>query len=153
MPFEIQIENLNEIREAFRMYPVIANREIQSGLLEAGKVILANEKGESPVGVTAQLRLTIGLRLKSGSVIISPNKQYALSVHQGTRPHYVSVRDKRAPLRLWAIKKGINPYALQKSIMRKGTKANPFVDRTVQKSEWPVRRIFVGVLERIIKSL
>jgi hypothetical protein len=153
MAFEIKIENINEIREAFRMYPVIANKEIQKGLLESGKVIAGREKREAPVGVTAHLRQSIGIRLKKGSVIIVPKKKYAINVHEGTRPHYVSIKSKRAPLRIWAIKKGINPYALQKSIMRKGTKANPFVDRTIQKAEFRVRRIFVSVLEKIIKSI
>jgi hypothetical protein len=153
MAFEIKIENINEIREAFRMYPVAANREIQKGLLESGKVIAGREKREAPVGVTAHLKQSIGIRLKKGSVIIVPKKKYAVAVHEGTKPHYVSVKNKRAPLRIWAIKKGINPYALQKSIMRKGTKANPFVDRTIQKAEYRVRRIFVSVLEKIIKSI
>jgi hypothetical protein len=153
MAFEIKIENINEIREVFRMYPVVANREIQKGLLDSGKVIAGQEKKEAPVGVTAHLRQSIGIRLKKGSVIIVPKKGYAVAVHEGTKPHYVSVKNKRAPLRIWAIKKGINPYALQKSIMRKGTKANPFVDRTIQKAEYRVRRIFVSVLEKIIKSI
>ncbi len=74
MPFEIKIENINEIREVFRMYPVIANREIQNGLLEAGKTISGQEKREAPVGVTAHLKQSIGIRLKSGSVIIVPKK-------------------------------------------------------------------------------
>ncbi len=153
MAFEIKIENLNEIREAFRMYPVISNREIQRGLLDAGKLIAGTEKGEAPVGVTAHLRQSIGIRMRIGSVVIIPSKKYAINVHEGTKPHYVSVKGSRAPLRIWAIKKGLNPYAVQKSIMRKGTKANPFVNRTIQKAEYQVRRIFVGVLERIIKSL
>lgn len=153
MPFEIKIENINEIREVFRMYPVIANREIQNGLLEAGKTISGQEKREAPVGVTAHLKQSIGIRLKSGSVIIVPKKEYAMAVHQGTRPHYVSVKDKRSPLHIWAIKKGLNPYAVQKSIMRKGTKPNPFVDRTIERVEYKVRRIFVGVMEKIIKNI
>lgn len=153
MAFEIKIENINEIREAFRMYPLIANREIQRGLLDAGKIIAGTEKKETPVGVTAHLRQSIGIRLRAGSVVIIPTKEYAVNVHEGTKPHYVSVKDKRAPLRIWAIKKGLNPYAVQKSIMRKGTKANPFVNRTIQKAEYQVRRIFVGVMERIIKNL
>lgn len=153
MPFEIKIENINEIREVFRMYPVAANREIQRGLLDAGKLISGQEKREAPVGVTAHLRQSIGIRLRSGSVIIVPKKEYAVAVHEGTKPHYISVKSKRAPLRIWAIKKGLNPYAVQKSIMRKGTKPNPFVDRTIDKVNYQVRRIFVSVLERIIKSI
>ena len=153
MPFEIEIENLNEIREVFRTYPVVANQEINKGLLKSGKLIVSTEKREVPIGVTNHLRQSIGMRLVRNSIIIVPKKKYAISVHEGTRPHYVSVSNPRSPLRIWAIKKGINPYALQKSIMRKGTKANPFVDRTVNMTNMKVRKIFVNVLEKIIRRL
>ena len=153
MPFEVKIENLNEIREVFRMYPIVANQEISKGLLRSGKLIVGTEKRQVPIGVTNHLRQSIGMRLTANSVMIVPKKKYAISVHEGTRPHYVSVSNPRSPLRLWAIKKGINPYALQKSIMRKGTKANPFVDRTVNMTNKKVRKIFVGVLEKIIKRI
>lgn len=153
MPFEIKIENLDEIREAFRMYPIIADQEISKGLLESGKLIVGTEKGEVPIGVTNHLRQSIGMRLTANSVVIVPKKEYAIPVHEGTRPHYVSVSNPRSPLRIWAIKKGLNPYAVQKTIMRKGTRANPFVDRTINMTNNKVRKIFVGVLENIIKRI
>ncbi|MCF7819877.1 MAG: hypothetical protein K9M44_00195 [Candidatus Pacebacteria bacterium] len=153
MPFEIEIENLKEIRELFQAYPTIVNQEISKGLLQAGKMIVGTEKREVPIGVTNHLRQSIGMRLNANSVVIVPKKEYAIPVHEGTRPHYVPVHNKRAPLRIWAIKKGLNPYAVQKSIMRKGTKANPFVDRTVDMTNTKVRKIFVQVLEKIIKRI
>lgn len=153
MPFEIEIENLKEIREVFRMYPVIANQEINKGLIESGKLIVGTEKKEVPIGTTNHLRQSIGMRLTGTSIIIVPKKKYAIAVHEGTRPHYVSVKNKRSPLRVWAIKKGLNPYVVQKSIMKKGTKANPFVDRTVKATNTKVRKIFVDVLEKIIKRI
>lgn len=153
MAFEIKIENLDEIREAFRMYPVISNQEIQKGLLESGKLITSTEKKEVPVGVTNFLRQSIGMRLKQGSIIVEPKKNYAIAVHEGTKPHYAPVSSPRDSLRIWAIRKGLNPYAVQKSIMKKGTKANPFVDRTVALVNYQIRRIFAGVLENIIKRI
>ncbi len=153
MPFEIEIENLNEIRELFRSYPKVANEEINKGLLKSGKLIVGTEKREVPIGVTNHLRQSIGMRLMRNSIIIVPKKKYAIPVHDGTKPHYVSVNNPRSPLRIWAIKKGLNPYAVQKKIMRKGTKANPFVDRTINMTNIKVRKIFVDVLERIIKRI
>lgn len=153
MAFEIEIENINEIREVFRFYPKLADREIRRGLYKAGKLILRVEKRETPVGVTAQLRGSIGMRLTAGSVMITPKKKYAIDVHEGTKPHYVPIKGKRAPLRIWAIKHGINPYALQKAIARKGTKANPFVNRTVRQTREKVMKIFVQVLENILREI
>lgn len=153
MAFEIHVENLNEIREVFRQFPVIADEEIQNGLEKAGKLITKIEKGEVPIGVSNQLRQSIMMKLIPNNVTIAPNKNYAVSVHEGTPPHYVPVNNPRDPLRIWAISKGLNPYAVQKSIAKKGTKPNPFVERTVSKAEGEVRRIFSQVLENIIKRI
>ncbi len=153
MPFEIKVENLDEIRETFRTYPKIADEEIHKGLLESGKLIVKAEKEEAPVGNTAHLRQSIGMKIGNNSITIVPKKEYAIAVHEGTSPHFVSVKNARDPLRLWAIKKGLNPYAIQKSIAKKGTKANPFVDRTIKKVNDKVRNVFVKVLEKIIKRI
>jgi len=153
MAFEIHLENLNDIREVFRKFPLIANEEIQSGLERAGKLVTRIEKQEVPIGVTNQLRQSIGMRLIPNNVTIAPNKNYAINVHEGTRPHFVPVNNPRDPLRIWAIKKGLNPYAVQKSIAKKGTRPNPFVERTVSKAEGETRQIFSQVLENIIKRI
>ncbi|MCX6795807.1 MAG: hypothetical protein WCG01_02370 [bacterium] len=153
MPFEIHLENLNEIREVFRQFPSIADQEIQDGLERAGKLITRIEKEEVPIGVSGQLRQSIMMRLVPNNVTIAPDKNYAIDVHEGTPPHYVSVKNPRDPLRIWAIKKGINPYAVQRSIAKKGTKPNPFVERTVASAEGEVRQIFSQVLENIIKRI
>jgi hypothetical protein len=153
MAFEIHLENLNEIREVFNKFPGIADIEIQIGLEKAGKLITRIEKEEVPIGVSNQLRQSIAMRFVPNNVTIAPNKNYAVSVHEGTRPHYVSIKDPRSPLKIWAIRKGLNPYAVQRSIAKKGTKANPFVDRTVKRAEPDVKQIFSEVLENIIKKI
>lgn len=147
------MENLNEIREVFRRFPLIADDEIQRGLEKAGKLITRTEKEEVPIGVSNQLRQSIDMRLIPNNVTIAPHKNYAIDVHEGTRPHFVPVNNPRDPLRVWAISKGLNPYAVQKSIAKKGTKPNRFVERTVSKAEEEVRRIFSQVLENIIKKI
>jgi len=153
MAFEIHLENLNEIREVFERFPGIADAEIQDGLERAGKLVTRTEKEEVPIGVSNQLRQSISMRLIPNNVTITPNKNYSIFVHEGTRPHFVSINDPRHPLKIWAIKKGLNPYAVQRSIAKKGTRANQFVDRTVRKAEPEVKRIFVDVLESIIKKI
>jgi len=151
--FEIHLENLSMIRELFRQFPIVANEEIQKGLEKAGKLVTKTEKEEVPIGVSGQLRQSIAMRLVPNNVTIAPNKNYAFSVHEGSRPHFVPVNNPRDPLRIWAIKKGLNPYAVQKSIAKKGTKPNRFVERTVDKSEAEAGRIFAQVLENIIKRI
>jgi hypothetical protein len=67
----------------------------------------------------------------------------------GTAPHYVSPR----VLAPWAEKKGLNPFAVSKSIQKKGTKANPFFADTVEYSEKGIDRIFKDALTKITKEI
>lgn len=54
---------------------------------------------------------------------------YPLFVHEGTRPHFPPV----SAITPWANRHGIPPWALARSIAEKGTKANPWLERTVKK--------------------
>jgi hypothetical protein len=53
---------------------------------------------------------------------------YALYVEGGTRPHWPPI----GAIRGWAERHGINPYALQRSIARRGTPAVRFLARAVE---------------------
>jgi hypothetical protein len=60
----------------------------------------------------------------------------AIFVHNGTRPHWAPV----GALRGWADRHGINPFALQRSIARKGTRANPWFETAVEQAAPPIVR-------------
>jgi hypothetical protein len=53
----------------------------------------------------------------------------------------------------WAQKRGVNPWAVRASIKKKGIKHNPFMAMTAKQDEAKVRKIFVGVLQRIADGL
>ena len=67
---------------------------------------------------------------ENGKDIEAAKAKYADYVEKGTKPHWTSVRN----LESWARFRGINPYVLQRSIARKGTKAHPFEQRTAQRA-------------------
>ena len=80
---------------------------------------------------TGELRRSVHFGFKDKlSVVIEPEAKYADYVENGTKPHWTSVRN----LESWAKFRGINPYVLQRSIARKGTKAHPFEQRTAQRA-------------------
>jgi hypothetical protein len=55
---------------------------------------------------------------------ITANEPYAYDVEYGTPPgRYVSPQ----ALMGWAMRHGINPYAVSKSIFKKGTRAQPYL--------------------------
>ena len=63
--------------------------------------------------------------------------------------HYVSPQSLKA----WAEKKGLNPFAVAKSIAKKGTKANPFFQTAVGSVEDRVNQEFDKALENITQEL
>ena len=81
---------------------------------------------------TGLLRASVSFRFMNRlKVRIAPAQKYAKYVEYGTRPHHVSPEH----LEGWAHRHGISPYAVAKSIAKKGTKAHPFVDETFAKVE------------------
>ena len=77
-----------------------------------------------PVGVTSFLRQHVTYHWNNRlSVTVEPTAPYAEYVEFGTRPHWTSVHN----LESWARLKGIDPYALQRSIAKKGTKPHPYL--------------------------
>lgn len=77
----------------------------------------------TPVGVTAILSRSWDYTIAGLKGTLANRKGYGLYVHDGTGPHWAPA----AALKDWADLKGIPVRALQYSIARKGTKANPFL--------------------------
>ena len=77
----------------------------------------------SPVWVTANLSQSWHYIIDGLKGTLANRKKYGLWVHEGTTPHWAPA----AALKDWADLKGIPVRALQYSIARKGTKANPFL--------------------------
>jgi len=92
-------------------------------------------------GITSSITPTVGT--------IFTTSKYAKYVHDGTKPHRVS----GSKLKAWAIRKGLNPYAVAKSISRKGTRANPFFTRALKKNKIKAVSVFEKEIDRAIESL
>ena len=81
-------------------------------------------------------------------VLYNPTKQ-ALFVQFWTKPH----APPRKPIEKYALRKGINPWALWYSIKRKWTKANDFLGRAVNKSEKKIDRMLWTTARFLIAKL
>jgi hypothetical protein len=77
------------------------------------------------------------------SSFVGPNKSvpYAQFLETGTRPHKVSTNPEGS-LAQWCELKGLNLYAVARSIELNGTKAHPFVRPTYDAVTGPVSRLF-----------
>ncbi len=85
---------------------------------------------------------------KSFGRLFNPTK-YAIYVHEWTRPHFAPI-DK---LQGRADRHGIPVGALRRSIARKGTKANPFMDRAVDEWEKQVDEIFAKEIDKMFLEI
>ncbi len=103
---------------------------------------------EAPVD-TGRLANSINAEVDRASIPgwgqFGPNVDYARAVHDGSRPHWPPI----APLIRWGQRHGVNPYALQRAIARRGTKPNPFLDRAWKRLQ-PLVPGFLGQLGRDI---
>lgn len=147
MAYEIKIENLKELQDAFKKSPKIVDKELQGATKDAGKLILRTEKEEVPVK-TGTLRRSITLDYKPISASIYPTVKYALPLHEGTRPHII------LPVRKKALRFKVgNKVIYSKRVNHPGTAGNRFVERTVNKTDRKVNNIFEKCLEAIVNLI
>ncbi len=138
-------------------------KEVERWLEEGNKVIVNGvskgirfathlfERGaarEAPVD-SGVLRGEIESTFTSTMGKVFTSTEYAKFVHEGTRPHKVSGKH----LEGWARKKGLNPYAVAKSISKKGTKANPFFTRAIKKNKNKAMKLFEKEIDKAIDSM
>lgn len=80
---------------------------------------------------------------------VGTNVDYARAVHDGRPP------GKMPPvkeLEAWARRRGLNAWAVAKSIEQHGTRANPFLADALQDSTVEVVREFDSALERMVNQ-
>lgn len=146
---EIKITNLSSLVDLANKYPAIAEKYINKAISRSLVRIWGEEKKQAPFGVTGNLRDNWTTTFGRFTGTLKSNAPYAVDVHDGTKPHYVSP----SSLKAWAEARGLNPFAVSKSIARKGTKANPFFQRAVDKTEDAVNKEFDDALSGLVDEL
>lgn len=152
---EIEIKGLKELQNRLNNYPIISAKHIQEAISFSVEDIHRNLRPPTtPVGVTGDLFRAVGRGkyigpLKGG---IKINLDYGVYVHEGTRPHWPPYKEG-TPLGRWAKQKGINPYLVARSISRKGTKANPFFKKGIDKAQSNINLYFKKALQKITEEL
>lgn len=80
--------------------------------------------------------------------LFNPTK-YAIYVHEWTRPHFVKIdKIEGRANRHW-----ISAGALQHAIATRWTKANPFMDRAVERGEDQVDKIFSQEIDKMFLKI
>lgn len=143
-----------QVQKLLAIYPARFNSTLKR-LIDGAAVDVQRElRVRSPVGATGNLRRSIRYSFSTGLVeaVVEPEAPYAEAVEYGSRPHWTSAAPGSALAR-WAKMRGINPYAVQKSIARKGTRAHPFVGPTYRAMKPIVERNITNGISELVQEL
>lgn len=143
-----------DVQRVFRAYPEAATRRLGQ-LVEAGTIDVQREMAiNAPVGATGDMRRAVKYKIDRFMMRgeVTPTTPYAAAVENGSRPHFVSVKPGSS-LRKWADHKGINPWAVQASIAKKGTKAHPFVKPTYVKMKPKVESDIIQGFNQFVQQV
>lgn len=127
------------------------NRVRQPFFRAIRNVVLAIQiaaKHGAPVGATGDLKRSITTQLDQTNLkgvvgFDRPGSQYAKHVEFGAGPHWVPIR----ALARWASQRGLNPFAVQRSIAQKGTKPHPFFFEAYRRNKSYVSQQFQNALK------
>lgn len=149
---QIQIKNLDKLRNAFKAFPDMVKNELNAGIDASITTLEATAKTKAPAD-TGHLRDSHRRKMNKRNIsgIVKPNAQYARWVHEGTRPHWPPTREGSG-LRMWARKKNINVYAVATAISRRGTKGQPWLDDTARVERSSVEREMQKAVDRAIRK-
>ena len=137
-----------KVEEMLRKAPAIVTKHLNK-VLDRSAIIADRElTKEAPIAVTGQLKENRVVE-KNFERIIGSRQKYAYWVVKGTKPHWTSVRN----LESWANLRGLNPFAVQKSIATKGTKANNYVARARRNAKPDIDRIAEAGLKDMVKEI
>ncbi len=146
---KVTIKNADEIKSAFKAAPERVSAEIGTAI---GRIITSVEneaKREAPVnkqGGGGNLRQSISSKMTSRtSGMVEVGSSYGIYVHEGTSPHIIRVRTKR----VLADKR--QNLMFGKVVHHPGTRANPFLQRAVDKQSSFIDREFEEAVERAVK--
>lgn len=120
---------------------------ISSGIKKATLLMERESAIEAPAD-TGRLRGGISSTFTESTGTVFSTSNYAKAVHQGQRPHSMDAD----LLKGWAKRKGLNPYAVAHSIRKKGTKANPFFKRALEKNKMKALQLFSSAIDEFIKN-
>ncbi len=144
--FDIKVEGLERLQNAFQRAPEIVGREVQQALNLATTKVQAEARKEAPVK-TGYLRKRILFTVEPFRGIVESKAEYGIYVHEGTRPH--DIYPVKKPVLADKKKKII--YG--KHVYHPGFKGNPFMERGAKNAESDVQKIFQKAVENITNQL
>lgn len=143
----IRLQGMDKLRAGMKRAPTVVRRHIGEGLQESVIELEATARRESPIDtgrLKAAHRTSVDkLRLRGEVTNVT---KYATAVHEGSSPHVIRPRRKKAlswPGARHPVKKVNHP----------GFKGDPWFERTVKKKRGKVERIMQKSVNRALKKI
>lgn len=146
---ELKIENLDKLLNALKQYPLISERWIQKAIEAAiAEIQKASIKGVLP-WKSGRLAQSFGEGIRFGRLWgkIGPTVNYAVMVHEGTRPHIIEAKNKKV---LADKKAGL---IFGRVVHHPGTKPNRFMERIAEKASPAIQKHFTLALDKIVNEI
>ena len=151
--FEIKIEGLNELMAIAEKYPNISEKHINKAINRSLIRIQDQAKKNAPSGDTQQLRQNWKIVMGRFAGELKSGVKYGYAIEYGLPAgHLMPVKNNQV-FKLWANRRGLNPYAVAKSIAKKGTKAQPFFQKSIDEATPVAQREFDKAMDNILKEL
>lgn len=148
------------ILEALRKADDVLKKQTAEAVKRASTIVWGEAIKQAPVGASGQLRKSIRRDLFPTKAYIFPGVKYARDVHEGRTPAQVQADFKQVwqsaktgSLNRWAKQRGLNPFAVANAMKQKGTRANPFFDRTKENTDEQVQKELGSVLNETVRKL
>jgi hypothetical protein len=154
----VQLQSLDDVIAAFRRAPALVIGELNQAIHVSALVVQRMARKEAPAD-RGILRNSIKISFRPLSATVAPSgasAKYAVPVHEGSKPHFPPIKaltGKEEALDLWARRHGIPAWAVARSIARKGTKANPFMQRAAEAAEGDIVAAFDVAVGNITRGV
>lgn len=148
----VEIKGLDQLQSAFSKAPDVVAKESRDAIMRSLILLQAAAKERTPRdrgGLWNSIKPKMISSLEGQLVIEGTGEEYAIFVHEGTRPHFPPL----AAIAPWAESHGIPAFALALSIARKGTKPYPFFKWAREAKEADINGIFENALKNILAKL
>lgn len=143
---EIQIKNLPTLKRTFRDYPHISEPTLEKAIHGAIAVLAKNTTRSTVPFRTGRLLQSFIPNFGRLQAKWSPTANYAIYVHEGTRPHTIFPRIKRALF--W--QGAAHPV---KRVEHPGTRARPFMKDIAARSTEGINTIFKSAFDKIMEEI
>jgi hypothetical protein len=152
MPVTLRLAGADRLTAALRRSPEVVAAE-QARAMTASLLLVEGDARRNVRQDSRRLMnsITHRQRQQGHSLVgqVGPSARYGLYVERGSRPHFPPV----AALAGWARRHGVSPYAVQRAIGRRGTRARPFLAPAFTKNAARIVALFARAGARVTATV